>query len=154
MKDSVFAGWLDSTDGGAEGQPPQTNVRSRWCCDTSVIEILWNWWCHYIVVFYSYSRTTWLMDLSTSRKLSSLQKHWFCFLTICRRKFVEYFLICCFMSLQNLCSALHHCQLILSISTVQHKCPSWTWTAHIQTEFIYCGVILFTCQLFHVSVSC
>lgn len=39
----------------------------------------------------SYSRTTWLMDLSDSRKLSSLQKHCFCFLTICRRKFVEYF---------------------------------------------------------------
>lgn len=39
----------------------------------------------------SYSRTTWLMDLSDSRKLSSLQKHCFCFLTICRRKFAEYF---------------------------------------------------------------
>lgn len=30
----------------------KTNVWSRWCGDTSAVEILWNWWYHYIIVFY------------------------------------------------------------------------------------------------------
>lgn len=151
---SLNAGGLpySATDSGAEGQPPQTNVWSRWCDDTSVIEILWNWWCHYIVVFYKQLLKDDLADGSEYQQKTVLtSKTLFCFLTICRRKFVEYFLICCFMSLQNLCSALHHHQLILSISTVQHKCHSWTST---HTDWVFIVESFYSPASFFMFLSC